>query len=83
MRCMLMMAVCEVCVMRRRFVLPVFVVLGRLLVVTRRVLVMFGRCVMMLRCLLRHAFLHAIALSNRLNCNTAYRGPATLRAHEE
>jgi hypothetical protein len=61
MRGVLMMAVREVRVMRRRFMLPVFVVLGRLLVVMCRVLVVFGCCVMMLRCLLRHAILHAIA----------------------
>jgi hypothetical protein len=81
-RGVLIMAVREMRVMRRRFMLPVFVVLGRVLVVMRRVLVMFGRCVMMVRCLLGHAFLHSIALSNRLNCGTAYRGSARLRAHD-
>jgi hypothetical protein len=38
-RGVLIMAVREMRVMRRRFMLPVFVVLGRLLVVMRRVLV--------------------------------------------
>jgi hypothetical protein len=53
-RRVLMMAVREVRVVRRHFVLAVFVMLGGELVMARRVFVMFGCCVMMFRCNFRH-----------------------------
>lgn len=49
-RSVLMMAVREVRVMRGCFMLAVFVVLGGFLVMTSRVFVMLGRCVMVFCC---------------------------------
>jgi hypothetical protein len=49
-RSVLMMAVREVRVMRGCFMLAVFVVLGGFLVMTSRVLVMLGCCVMVFCC---------------------------------
>lgn len=51
-RCVLMVAVGELCVMRGRFMFSSFVMFGGFLVVASRVLVMFRCFVMMLRCFL-------------------------------
>lgn len=66
----LMIAVREVGVMRGGFVLARFVVLGGFLMVARRVLVMFGCCVMVFRCFW-HAFPPTIALS-AIECGASY-----------
>jgi hypothetical protein len=53
-RCVLVVAVGQMCVVRGRFVFACFVMLCGFLVMARRVFVMLRCFTMMVRCLLRH-----------------------------